>query len=99
MNTSLSSNCKTTSYSVSDTNSYNLGKTGFVLCSLNIRHILPKIDEFKYLLSQNESLQIVGVSETFLDGSISNNLINIDGFEVVRRDRQIRKGVSRKIRL
>ena len=53
---------------------------------LNIRSLVPKIDNIKQLLRSNK-YDILALSETWLDTSVSNNSISIDNYSLVRRDR------------
>ena len=63
-----------------------LKQKGLKMLHLNIRSLLRNIDEVKLLLTQN-IVHIFSVNETWLDESVSNDEINIDGFRVVRKDR------------
>ena len=47
---------------------------------LNVCHLLPKLDELKIILNDRCSVNILGVSETFLTEEIDNNLLDIEGF-------------------
>jgi len=59
---------------------------GFVVGYLNIRSLIKNIDELRIHLS-NQKYDILSINETMLDSSISNNEINISGYDVVRKDR------------
>ena len=59
---------------------------GVTIGHLNIRSLLKKIDESKILLHQN-SFDIPAISETWLSDKIPNELVNIPGFNVYRKDR------------
>jgi hypothetical protein len=54
--------------------------------NLNVRSLLPKIDEVRYILHKTD-IDILGVNETWLDSSIEDNIISIDGFNLFRHDR------------
>ena len=54
---------------------------GFKLASLNINKLTTHIDELRIFLAHNE-IDIVLMNET-----ISNNEVNILGYDIVRRDR------------
>lgn len=56
------------------------------MASINVRSILPKIDEIRLLLSST-SLDILSVCETWLDNSVTDNEISVSGYSVVRKDR------------
>jgi hypothetical protein len=78
---------------VSKTNSeFGFTFKGLHIASLNIQHLLPKLDEIKLLLNQENSVNILGLCETFLMSSISNDNLNINGFVFERRDRCIKSG-------
>lgn len=58
---------------------------------INIRSLIPKLDEFKqFILAQN--FDIIGVSETWLDGRVNTNNVKIQGYNFVRQDREGRGG-------
>ena len=40
---------------------------GLHICNLNIRHILPKIDEIRFILSNTNSPDMFGMCESFLE--------------------------------
>ena len=50
---------------------------GLRIANLNIRHILPKIDELQLAIGSENGPDIVGICETFLDSSVDNNRITI----------------------
>lgn len=70
-------------------------ESNFNFCHLNIRSILAKDDEssvtkFDELcaLASTESYDLIGVTETWLDDSISNNELIVPGYlPAIRRDR------------
>ena len=59
---------------------------GFIIGHLNIRSLFKNINELRMHLS-NQKYDILSINETMLDSSISNNEINISGYDVVRKDR------------
>ena len=59
---------------------------GVKIGHLNIRSLLKKIDEIKILIHQN-SFDILAISETWLSDKIPNELVNIPGLNVYRKDR------------
>ena len=69
--------CKTCSYS----------KKGLHVAHINIQHILNKLDEIKYHLSQLNSSHILGLCETFLTDKVENNALFINNFTFERKDR------------
>ena len=60
---------------------------GLRIANLNIRHILPKIDELQLTIGSENGPDIVGICETFLDSTVDNNRITINQFDVFRKDR------------
>ena len=60
---------------------------GLHLCNLNIRHILPKLDELRLTTAINNGPDIFGLCETFLDGTVSDGQVYINGFDFLRKDR------------
>lgn len=57
----------------------------------NIRSIFTNFDLFSDFVA-DESLDIIGLSETWLDNSISDHSIRIPEYKIVRRDRRTRGG-------
>ena len=102
--TNASDNIPETSYNACNTsmkdpgsdlqNCTTLGlvKRGLRIGNLNVRHILPKIDEIEHILQEKRSVDIFGICETFLNDKVTNNELNIDGFTFERRDRKSREG-------
>ena len=70
---------------------FNFTNSGLHVVCLNIHHILPKIDEIKYVL-YNSDIHILGLIETFLNAEILDNDIQIPNYNIIRRDRNNRKG-------
>ena len=60
---------------------------GIHIVSLNIRHIKPKVDELKILLSELNQIEILGVCETLLNNSIDGTLLYIENYTFERKDR------------
>jgi hypothetical protein len=54
---------------------------------LNVRNLLPKLDEIKQLAYQKNNTRIFGLCETFLTEDITNDMISIEGFALERKDR------------
>ena len=52
----------------------------------NCRSLLPKIDHLRLLISSH-SPNVVAITETWLDSTISNSELFIPGYQLVRRDR------------
>ena len=52
----------------------------------NARSLFNKMSEFR-ILAKNSRSAVIGVSETWLDSSHTDSSISIDGYTVIRRDR------------
>ena len=61
-------------------------KRGLHCIHLNARSLLPKIHELRHIV-QKTSAFIIGITESWLDSTISDSEINIPGYIVVRQDR------------
>ena len=61
-------------------------KRGLHLIHLNINSLLSKIDELREIARKTRAT-VVGITESKLDGSVLDGEINIDGYELVRSDR------------
>ena len=59
---------------------------GFKLASLNINKLTTHIDELTIFLAHN-GIYILSINETKLNATISDNEVNILGYDIVRRDR------------
>ncbi len=64
---------------------------GLHFVHLNIRSLLPKIDEIRCLL-KNCKVGIFCLTETWLDSSVTNNEIKVDNSNVIRKDRNRQGG-------
>ena len=58
---------------------------GLKLVALNIRSLYPSIDEVKCKFS---AFDCIGISETWLNESYTDNLVSIDTFTLYRLDRE-----------
>ena len=58
----------------------------FNIVQFNVRSLLPKIEEVRNVFL-NMYVHVICINETWLDSSVSDNEINIDGFTVFRKDR------------
>ena len=74
-----------------DTESQNSNLTfmskGLHSCNLDIRHLTPKLDELQLVMATENGPDIFGICETFLECSVPNCQLNIQGFEFMRKDR------------
>ena len=69
---------------VADWKAFN--KRGLHLIHLNINSLLSKIDELREIARKTRAT-VIGITESKLDGSVLDGEINIDGYELVRSDR------------
>ena len=77
----------------------------YYVAHLNIRSLLPKINDIKCLL-RNKKYDVLALSETWLDSGIPSCSVSVDNYSLVRRDRvgargggvclYIKRGVSFK---
>lgn len=69
-------------------NSY-LWNRGLKILQLNVNGLLGKVDQIRLLLSETGcNTHIFQVSESHLDESISDSLINVCGYNIIRKDRK-----------
>ena len=59
---------------------------GLKIGCLNIRGLLSKIDELKMILDECK-FDIMGVRETFIDSNVADYEISIDGYSIVKKNR------------
>lgn len=59
---------------------------------INVRSLRPKVNEFAILLDSN-NFDVITVSETWLDSTIENALLAMEGYDLYRSDR-MRLGVT-----
>lgn len=60
--------------------------SGINIGYINVRSVLPKIDQVQHLLNFRD-LHVLGVGETWLDNNIDDKEIGIDGYSIIRSDR------------
>ena len=71
----------------------NLPEQGLRMGHVNVRHLIPKVDQLKILLTKRrQEIDILGVTETFLKKHHSKQLVDISGYVVERKDRKKRAG-------
>ena len=59
---------------------------GFKLANLNIASLVRHIDELRAFLI-DQCFDLIALYETRIDTTISDNLVNIDGYSILRKDR------------
>ena len=52
----------------------------------NVRSLVPKIDEIREFMSRNE-INLSFITETWLNDTITDSVVNIPGFTIIRKDR------------
>ena len=63
-----------------------------IICDLNVQSMMPKIDELRCTLSSIQRPMIFGLSETWLNSSITDREISMPSYDLHRRDRGSRGG-------
>ena len=71
----------------------NFNRKGFHICNLNIRHLKPKLDDVKLLLDSSNSVDILGLCETFLNKYVDDKTVSIEGYTFERKDRDQCTGI------
>ena len=61
-------------------------KPGLHMIHLNINSVLSKIDELR-VTAKKLKAAVIGVTESKLDATVLDGEVNIDGYEVIRSDR------------
>ena len=59
---------------------------GIHFIHLNINSLYNKIDEMRTIIPKSKA-SVFGITETKLDASINNEELNIDGYSIIRNDR------------
>ena len=59
---------------------------GFKMAFLNIVSLPKKIAEINFSMSK-KFIDLIAFNETRLDANITDNMINLDGYDIVRKDR------------
>ena len=60
--------------------------SGLKIAHINVRSLFPKIDEIRFLLN-NTNLDILCISEAWLDNTITDAQVKVDGYAIERNDR------------
>ena len=61
---------------------------GFKMASFNITSLLKHLDELRVLLNYN-CIDLLAINETRLDGSISDQDVKVEGYDMIRCDRTV----------
>ena len=67
---------------------FNFQKRGLHISNTNICHLKTKLDEVKLLLSSVNNVGVLGICETFHNKNVDDKTINIDNYEIERKDRE-----------
>ena len=59
---------------------------GLKIAHINIRSLFGKIEEIRFML-QKLNFDVLCINETWLNASINNNIISVDGYDLIRHDR------------
>ena len=63
-----------------------ISKRGLRMCHLNVNSLPNKLEDLRYLL-RNSPFDIIGLTETHCDNTVSDNELHIDGYDLLRKDR------------
>ena len=63
-----------------------LEKHGIHFIHVNIKSILPKIEEIR-LITHSVNLSVIGISDSKLSSSVNDNEIKTPGYDILRKDR------------
>ena len=64
---------------------------GFKIASINITSLPLHIEELRLIMA-DQCLDLLAVNETRLDSTITDNLVHIDGYSILRKDRNCNGG-------
>ena len=56
------------------------------MASLNINSLLAHIDELR-ISSEDQTFDLLAINESKLDDKINNTAVSLDGYEILRKDR------------
>ena len=59
---------------------------------INVNSLRAHIDQIRQFLNDNPSYDLFGIAETWLDSTVSDDVIRIPGFKVIRQDRNVNGG-------
>ena len=82
------SNLSSTSLNVSEN---NLKNCSIKIASLNVRTLVPNIDEIRHIM-KSQNILVMCLNETRLDHSVSDAEICVDNYNVIRKDRNRQGG-------
>ena len=76
---------------LNDPKSEAFNNQGIHLIHLNINSLLPKIDELRNI-AKCSNAAVIGTAETKLDNTVYDSEVTIDGYSIVRNDRNRKDG-------
>ena len=88
---SLTNNEHTENTNIADTSplrGLEYQRKGIHISNLNICHLKPKLDDVKLLLSSERNVDVFGICETFLNQTVEDKILNIEGYQFERKDRE-----------
>ena len=56
---------------------------------ITVNSLRAYIDQIRQFLTDNPSYDLLGIAETWLDSAVSDDVIPIPGYKVIRQDRNI----------
>ena len=59
------------------------------MANLNIHHLLSKLNELRISMACEKGPDVLGIFETTLDNNISGNVLTVNGFDHIRKDRSV----------
>ena len=70
-----------------DDNSFDcFSRKGLHFLHINARSLLPKISELKLLVHKTK-VAVLSITETWLDSTVTDNEVALDGYSIIRKDR------------
>jgi hypothetical protein len=69
----------------------NLKSRGLHFLHINARSLIPKLSELR-LITQQTRPAVLTITESWLDSSITNDEVKIDGYDIIRNDRNRQGG-------
>ena len=67
-------------------------KSGLQAGFMNVNSLRVQIDQIRQFLSDNPSYDLLGIAETWLDSAVSDVVIRIPGYKVIRKDSNVNGG-------
>lgn len=67
------------------------GLKGLQIVHINIRSLLSKIDTLRIDLLESK-IDVLCLTESWLHGRVADSMISIEGFQIVRNDREYCRG-------